>query len=101
MPLYDALETGVAGLSMKRILLLSAAISVLTMAEAQAAVTCQDGLEAIEGMARIMDLSDFEQANIQALLAKAKLEGDKGKQRNCKLILADAIRFFLIKSVMQ
>jgi hypothetical protein len=69
-------------------------------AKAQSA-SCEDGLVAIASMSKIMGLSDLEQANIEALMVKAKQEGDQGKQRNCKLILADAIRFFLIKSVIQ
>ncbi len=85
---------------MKRTFLLATLLGALMMTPARA-VTCQDGLAAIESMSKIMQLTEFEQANIEALMVKAKLENDKGKQRNCKLILADAIRFFLIKSVIQ
>lgn len=85
---------------MRRTLLLSMIIGALMTAPAKA-VTCEDGLSAIDNMSKIMELSDFEQANIQALMVKAKLESDRGRQRTCKLILADAIRFFLIKSVIR
>jgi len=85
---------------MKRSFLLAVIVGALFIAPARA-VTCQDGLAAIESMSRVMELTAFEQANIEALITKARLENDKGKQRNCKLILADAIRFFLIKSVIQ
>jgi hypothetical protein len=87
---------------MKRILVLAALAVTLAAAAPRAnAATCEEGLVAIESMSRIMDLTDLEQANITALVVRAKQEGEQGKQRNCKLILADAIRFFLIKSVIQ
>jgi hypothetical protein len=71
------------------------------LAQPAAAVTCNDGLSAVADMSRIMDLNMAEKANVDALIVKAKLEAEQGRQRNCKLILADAIRFFLIKSVIQ
>jgi hypothetical protein len=64
------------------------------------AVTCEEGRQVIEQMSKILELSDFEQANIEALITKAKLEEEQGHERNCKIILADAIRFFLIKTVI-
>jgi hypothetical protein len=64
------------------------------------AVTCAEGMQVIDQMSKILDLSDLEQSNIQALITKAKLEDQNGRQRNCKIILADAIRFFLIKTVL-
>ncbi len=64
------------------------------------AVTCAEGMQVIDQMTKILQLSDVEQSNIEALITKAKLEEEQGRQRNCKIILADAIRFFLIKTVL-
>ncbi len=64
------------------------------------AVTCAEGMQVIDEMARILELSQSEQANIEALITKAKIEEEQGRQRNCKIILADAIRYFLIKTVI-
>jgi hypothetical protein len=64
------------------------------------AVTCAEGMQVIDQMSRILELSELEQSNIEALITKAKLEEEQGRQRNCKIILADAIRFFLIKTVL-
>jgi hypothetical protein len=52
-------------------------------------------------MARILELTDLERSSIDALITKAKIEEEQGRQRNCKIILADAIRFFLIKTVLE
>ncbi len=83
---------------MKRIACIALAISLATV-PAHAA-TCGEGMTVIEQMAKILELSQLEQSNIEALVTKAKLEGEQGKERNCKIILADAIRFFLIKTVL-
>ncbi|MGO9173031.1 MAG: hypothetical protein ACLP7P_13855 [Rhodomicrobium sp.] len=64
------------------------------------AVSCAEGRHVIEQMSKILDLSEMERSNIDALLTKAKIEEEQGRQRNCKIILADAIRFFLIKTVI-
>lgn len=64
------------------------------------AVTCAEGMQVIDQMSKILELSELEQSNIEALITKAKLEEEQGRQRNCKIILADAIRFFLIKTVL-
>jgi hypothetical protein len=64
------------------------------------AVSCAEGRSVIEQMSKILDLSEMERSNIDALLTKAKIEEEQGRQRNCKIILADAIRFFLIKTVI-
>ncbi|MGO9460790.1 MAG: hypothetical protein ACLP1W_11845 [Rhodomicrobium sp.] len=64
------------------------------------AVTCAEGRHVIEQMSKILDLSEMERSNIDALITKAKIEEEQGRQRNCKIILADAIRFFLIKTVI-
>jgi len=64
------------------------------------AASCHEGMQAIEQMSKILDLSQLEQSNIDALIVKAKIENEQGRQRNCKIILADAIRFFLIKTVL-
>jgi hypothetical protein len=65
------------------------------------AVTCAEGVKVIDEMAKVLDLSDLERSNIEALITKAKIEDEQGRQRNCKIILADAIRFFLIKTVLE
>lgn len=78
-------------------------LTVLAVAFAQTpahAVTCEEGMQAIEEMSKILDLTPSEQSNIEALITKAKIEEEQGRQRNCKIILADAIRFFLIKTVI-
>jgi len=64
------------------------------------AVTCAEGRRVIDQMSKILDLSEMERSNIDALITKAKIEEEQGRQRNCKIILADAIRFFLIKTVI-
>ncbi len=65
------------------------------------AATCQEGMQVIEQMSKILELTDLELSNIEALITKAKLESEQGRERNCKIILADAIRFFLIKTVLE
>ncbi len=64
------------------------------------AVTCAEGMQVIDQMSKVLELSDFERSNIEALILKAKIEDEQGRQRQCKIILADAIRFFLIKTVV-
>jgi hypothetical protein len=80
---------------------LSALILFVALATPARAVTCAEGVLVIDEMARILDLSKNEQANIDALITKAKIEDEQGRQRNCKIILADAIRYFLIKTVLE
>ena len=57
-------------------------------------------MQVIDQMSRILELSDLERSNIDALITKARIEDEQGRARNCKIILADAIRFFLIKTVL-
>jgi hypothetical protein len=64
------------------------------------AVTCAEGMQVIDQMSKILELSELERSSIDALITKAKIEEEQGRQRNCKIILADAIRFFLIKTVL-
>ena len=64
------------------------------------AVTCAEGMKVIDQMSRILELSELERSSIDALITKARIEEEQGRQRNCKIILADAIRFFLIKTVL-
>jgi hypothetical protein len=64
------------------------------------AVTCAEGMVVIDKMSKVLELNDLERSNIDALIVKAKIEAEQGRQRNCKIILADAIRFFLIKTVL-
>ena len=65
------------------------------------AATCEEGRQVIEQMSKMLGLSEFEESNIEALITKARLEQEQGHERSCKIILADAIRFFLIKTVME
>ncbi len=75
-------------------------IALAALASPARAVTCAEGMLVIGEMSKVLDLSDFERSNIDALITKAKIEDEQGRQRNCKIILADAIRFFLIKTVL-
>jgi len=75
-------------------------IVFVALASPARAVTCADGMKVIEQMSKVLDLSDIERSNIEALITKAKIEDEAGHQRNCKIILSDAIRFFLIKTVI-
>jgi hypothetical protein len=83
-----------------RLLFSIAILFALGLTPARAA-SCDEGIQVIDQMSKILELSDLEQANIEALVTKAKLEEEQGRQRNCKIILADAIRFFLIKTVLE
>lgn len=64
------------------------------------AATCAEGFPIIEEMSKTLDLSEAERANVRAIVAKARIEERQGHQKNCKLILSGAIRFFLIKTVL-
>ncbi|MGA9765435.1 MAG: hypothetical protein WBQ49_12275 [Rhodomicrobium sp.] len=70
------------------------------LASPAGAATCAEGVQVVEQMSKALDLPEAERSNIQALIAKAKIEDRQGHQRNCKIILAGAIRFFLIKTVL-
>lgn len=65
-----------------------------------AAATCAEGVQIVERISNTLDLSEAERANIQALITKAQIEERQGRRRNCKITLAGAIRFFLIKTVL-
>jgi hypothetical protein len=75
-------------------------VIVAALATPARAVTCAEGMQVIDQMAKILELSELERSSIDALITKAKIEEEQGRQRNCKIILADAIRFFLIKTVL-
>ena len=83
---------------MKQLVLALAVLAVL--GGSARAVTCAEGMLVIDKMSKVLDLSDLERSNIDALITKARIEAEQGRQRNCKIILADAIRFFLIKTVL-
>jgi hypothetical protein len=93
------MDCGLVRLDMKQVL--CALLLFAALATPARAVTCAEGVLVIDEMARILDLSKNEQANIDALITKAKIEDEQGRQRNCKIILADAIRYFLIKTVLE
>jgi hypothetical protein len=80
--------------------LLPIIVIFVALASPARAVTCAEGMRVIDQMSKILELSETEQSNIEALITKAKIEEEQGRQRNCKIILADAIRFFLIKTVL-
>jgi hypothetical protein len=80
--------------------LLCGFIVFVALANPARAVTCAEGILVIDQMSKTLDLSDLERSNIEALLTKAKIEEEQLHERKCKIILADAIRFFLIKSVI-
>ncbi len=63
------------------------------------AATCAEGRQVIDEMSKVMTLSKAEQANLEALIAQARVEEQQGREHNCKVILADAIRLFLVKTV--
>ena len=64
------------------------------------AASCAEGVQIVEQMTGALDLSEAERSKIKALIAKAKTEDREGRERSCKLILAGAIRFFLIRTVI-
>jgi 16S rRNA G966 N2-methylase RsmD len=77
-----------------------AAIVALSRGSAHA-VSCEQGMKVIGQMSKVLELNEVEQNNIQALIDKAKREEEQGHEHDCKVILADAIRFFLIKTVLE
>ena len=64
------------------------------------AASCAEGVQIVEQMTGTLDLSEAERLKIRALVAKAKTEDQQGHERSCKLILAGAIRFFLVRTVI-
>jgi hypothetical protein len=64
------------------------------------AASCAEGVQIVEQMTGTLDLSEAERLKIKALVAKAKTEDQQGHERSCKLILAGAIRFFLVRTVI-
>jgi hypothetical protein len=78
-----------------------ACVAVFASAMPAAAATCEEGVVAIEQISKLLELSELEQSNVESLIVKAKLEQEQGRQRNCKIILADAIRFFLIRAALE
>jgi len=75
-------------------------IVLAALANPARAASCAEGFQVIEQMSKALELSEAERSNVQALITKAKIEDRQGHQRNCKIILAGAIRFFLIKTVL-
>ncbi len=64
------------------------------------ATSCAEGMEVIERISGTLDLSKSERSKVTALIAKAKLEDRQGHERNCKIAAASAIRFLLVKAVI-
>jgi hypothetical protein len=80
---------------------LYAFVLLAALAAPASAATCAEGIRVIDDMAKKLELSKSDQANIAALITKAKIEEKEGRQRNCKIIVADAIRYFLVKTSIE
>ncbi len=75
-------------------------IAIAALASPAGAASCAEGVQAIEEMSNALDLSEAELSKVKALIAKAKTEDQQGRERNCKLIAAGAIRFLLVKTLI-
>ena len=64
------------------------------------AASCAEGVQIVEQMTGALDLSEAEWSKVKALIAKAKTEDQQGRERFCKIIMADVIRFFLVRTVI-
>ncbi len=64
------------------------------------AASCAEGAGIVEQMAGTLDLSEAERSKVKASIAKARTEDSQGRERACKTTLAGAIRFFLIRTVI-
>lgn len=64
------------------------------------AASCAEGVQIVEQMTGTFDLSEAERSKIRALIARSKTEDREGHERSCKLILAGAIRFFVIRTMI-
>jgi hypothetical protein len=64
------------------------------------AASCAEGVQIVEQITGTLDLSESERSKIRALIAKAKTEDQQGHERACKIIMAGAIRFFLVRTVI-
>jgi hypothetical protein len=83
---------------MNKVLCVSLVLAALA-APARAA-SCAEGRQVIDEMSKVLTLSKAEQAILESLVTQARLEEQQGRERNCKVILADAIRLFLVKTVV-
>ena len=75
-------------------------IVIAALAGPARAASCTEGVQIVEQMTDALDLSDAERTRVKALIAKAKTEDQQGRERACKIVVAGAIRFFLIKTVI-
>jgi hypothetical protein len=64
------------------------------------AASCAEGVQIVEQMTGTLDLTEAERSKMRALIARAKTEDQQGRERSCKIILAGAIRFFLVRTVI-
>ena len=64
------------------------------------AVSCGEGVPIIEEMSATLDLSEAERSKVKALIEKAKAENQQGRERDCKFAAAEAIRFLLVKTLI-
>ncbi len=64
------------------------------------AASCAEGAGIVEQVAGTLDLSEAERSRVKALIAKAKAEDSQGRERSCKITLTGAIRFFLVRTVI-
>ncbi len=62
--------------------------------------SCAEGVQIIEQISNTLDLSEPERSKVRALIAKAKTEDREGRERNCKIAAASAIRFFLVRTLV-
>jgi hypothetical protein len=64
------------------------------------AASCTEGVQIVEQMAEALDLSGAERTRVKALIAKARAEEQQGRERSCKIAVAGAIRFFLVRTMI-
>jgi hypothetical protein len=62
--------------------------------------SCAEGVQIIEQISNTLDLSEAERSKVRASIAKAKTEDREGRERNCKIAAAGAIRFFLVRTLV-
>ncbi|MDX2264120.1 MAG: hypothetical protein NW215_04030 [Hyphomicrobiales bacterium] len=74
-----------------------AAIFVATFMPQVQAATCAEGLIMLQNTLSKVGLSEDEQIDAQDLMFQAKVEYDRGNAQVCKYIVADVIRFFVLK----
>jgi hypothetical protein len=64
------------------------------------AASCAEGVQVIEQISNALGLSGAELSKVRASIAKAKAEDRQGRERNCKIAAAGAIRFLLVRTLV-